>query len=165
MVKYESTQQLSILEFKTPFQTSLRTDNKWVRLSEIVPWDRFASLYMNAMDKQMGRPGLSPRLVMGALIIKHAKKLDDRGTIEEIQENPYMQFFVGLKEFTTEPVFDPSLFVEIRKRIGKEMFDKLNEMIIETVSGKSDKSIIKSPKPKPGMILQKIKVNFRSMQQ
>jgi IS5 family transposase len=117
MVKYESTRQLSILEFKTPFQTSLRTDNKWVMLSNIVPWDRFASLYMNAMDKQMGRPGLSPRLVLGALIIKHMKKLDDRGTIEEIQENPYMQFFVGLKEFTTEPVFDPSLFVEIRKRI------------------------------------------------
>jgi IS5 family transposase len=138
MVKYESTRQLSILEFKTPFQTSLRTDNKWVMLSNIVPWDRFASLYMNAMDKQMGRPGLSPRLVLGALIIKHMKKLDDRGTIEEIQENPYMQFFVGLKEFTTEPVFDPSLFVEIRKRIGKEMFDKLNEMIIESVSSKSD---------------------------
>jgi len=138
MVKYESTQQLSILEFKTPFQTSLRTDNKWVKLSGIVPWDSFATLYMNAMDKQMGRPGLSPRIVLGALIIKHIKKLDDRGTIEEIQENPYMQFFLGLKEFTTEPVFDPSLFVDIRKRIGKEMFDKLNEMVIESVSGKSD---------------------------
>lgn len=150
MVKYESTRQLSILEFKTPFQTSLRTDNKWVRLSEIVPWDRFASLYMNTMDKQMGRPGLSPRLVLGALIIKHAKKLDDRGTIEEIQENPYMQFFVGLKEFTTEPVFDPSLFVEIRKRIGKETFDKLNEMIIETVSGKSDKKHNKKAQGKTG---------------
>ena len=34
MVKYESTRQLSILEFKTPFQTSLRTYNKWVRLSD-----------------------------------------------------------------------------------------------------------------------------------
>lgn len=116
----------------------------------IVPWDRFASLYMNAMDKQMGRPGLSPRLVLGALIIKHAKKLDDRGTIEEIQENPYMQFFAGLKEFTTEPVFDPSLFVEIRKRIGKDMFDKLNEMIIETVSGKSDEKHNKKSRDKTG---------------
>jgi len=84
----------------------------------------------------MGRPGLSPRMVLG--IIKHMKNLDDRGTIEEIQENPYMQYFIGLKEFTTEPVFDPSLFVEIRKRIGKESFDKLNKLLIKSVSWEKD---------------------------
>ena len=61
-----------------------------------MPWDRFAKIYLEVMDKRMGRPGLSPRIVLGALIIKHMKKLDDRGTIEEIQENPYMQYFIGL---------------------------------------------------------------------
>ena len=49
-----------------------------------------------------------------------------------------MQYFIGLKEFTTEPVFDPSLFVEIRKRIGKESFDKLNELLIKSVSWEKD---------------------------
>jgi len=148
MVRYESTRQLTIEEFKTPFQKGLSANNRWVKLSKLVPWDRFAKIYLEVMDKRMGRPGLSPRIVLGALIIKHMKKLDDRGTIEEIQENPYMQYFIGLKEFTTEPIFDPSLFVEIRKRIGKESFDSLNELLIKNVSWKKDQRVKKERKHK-----------------
>ena len=92
MVRYESTRQLTIEDFENPFQQKLLANNRWIKLSKIVPWDRFASIYMKAMDKVMGRPGLSPHIVLGALIIKHLRKLDDRGTIEEIQENPYMQY-------------------------------------------------------------------------
>src|SRR5674536_221471 len=101
MVKYNSDRQLTIEEFKTPFQTSLLADNRWVKLSKVVPWDKFASVYMSMMTVDFGRPGISPRIVLGALIIKHLEKLDDRGVIAAIQENPYMQFFIGLKEFTT----------------------------------------------------------------
>ena len=146
MVRYESTKQITIEEFRTPFYRELSPENRWVRLSKIVPWDRFAEIYMRVMDKRMGRPGVSPRTVLGALIIKHLKKLDDRGVIEEIQENPYLQYFVGLTEFTTEPVFDPSLFVEIRKRVGKEVFDELNEMLIESATMKKTKKGIKKKK-------------------
>jgi len=148
MVRYESTKQLTIEAFKTPFQKGLSSGNRWVKLSKLVPWDRFAKIYLEVMDKKMGRPGLSPRMVLGALIIKHMKDLDDRGTIEEIQENPYMQYFIGLKEFTTEPVFDPSLFVEIRKRIGKESFDRLNELLIKSVSWEKDQNPIKKKRQK-----------------
>lgn len=94
---------------------------------------------MSMMNIGFGRPGVSPRIVLGALIIKHLEKLDDRGVILTIQENIYMQYFVGLKEFTVDPVFDPSLFVEIRKRIGHEMFDTLNEDLIRSVSQEKDK--------------------------
>ena len=148
MVRYESTRQLTIEDFENPFQQKLLANNRWIKLSKIVPWDRFASIYMKAMDKVMGRPGLSPRIVLGALIIKHLRKLDDRGTIEEIQENPYMQYFLGLKKFIVEPVFDPSLFVEIRKRIGKESFDELNEMLIKSATRKEDKKHKNNPKKK-----------------
>ncbi len=37
MIRYESTKQLSIEEFKTPFQTSLFPDNRWVKLAKVVP--------------------------------------------------------------------------------------------------------------------------------
>ncbi len=66
---------------------------------------------MYMMDGRQGRPAVSPRIVLGAMIIKHMEKLDDRGVILAIQENIYMQYFVGLKEFTVDPEFDPSLFV------------------------------------------------------
>ena len=45
-----------------------------------------------------------------------------------------MQFFLGLEEFSHKPVFDPSLFVHIRKRFGQEAFDRLNQSIIQEVS-------------------------------
>ena len=61
MVKYNSERQLTIEEFKTPFQTSLLADNRWVKLSKVVPWDKFASAYMSMMTVDFGRPGVSPR--------------------------------------------------------------------------------------------------------
>lgn len=148
MIKYNSSSQLTIMEFETPFQTSLDPTNRWVQLSKVVPWDRFAAIYIKAMNAEFGRPGVSPRTVLGAMVIKHFLKLDDRGTIETIQENPYMQFFVGLSGFITEPIFDPSLFVEIRKRIGANTFDQLNIELIKSATGDSDDKHNRSPKNK-----------------
>src|SRR6056297_608833 len=139
MIRYESTKQLTIEEFKTPFQTSLLPDNRWIKLAKVVPWDKFASIYISMMNKSFGRPGVSPRIVLGALIIKHKEKLDDRGVVDAIQENPYMQFFIGLKEFNPHPVFYPSLFVEIRKRLVNEAFDSLTVHLIEAVNRQEDK--------------------------
>jgi len=138
MIEYFSEKQLSIKEFKTPFNAELSSDNRWVKLASVVPWDTFANLYMSLMDTHQGRPGISPRIILGALIIKHKENLSDQKTIEAIQENIYMQFFVGLKGFQIEKIFDSSLFVTIRKRIGKTEFDLLNSKLIKSASKKSD---------------------------
>jgi len=118
MVRYISEKQLSIEEFKTPFRANLSSDNRWVKLARVVPWDKFASVYMSLMSSDSGRPGVSPRTVLGALIIKHLEKLDDRRVIRAIQENLYMQYFVGLKEFKVGPVFDSSLLLRLEKESG-----------------------------------------------
>ena len=147
MIDYISETQISIKEFATPFEVSLLADNRWVKLSKLVPWDNFASIYMSVMDSEIGRPGISPRMVLGALIIKHLEKLDDRSVISNIQENIYMQYFVGLKGFCSKPIFDASLFVEIRKRIGATTFDKLNTKLIKSISQLDDeKQLSKQPK-------------------
>ena len=46
-----------------------------------------------------------------------------------IQENPYMQYFLGLHEFTDEPLFDSSMLVHFRKRFPVEEVAKINEML------------------------------------
>ena len=51
-------------------------------------------------------------------------------------------------EFNPDPIFDASLFVEIRKRMNKEAFDLMNQMIIEEVSKEQDKKHIKKAKSK-----------------
>ena len=95
MVRYISDKQLSIEEFKTPFQAKLSAENRWVKLSKVVPWDEFASAYISMMKGGFGRPGVSPRIVLVALIIRHLENLDDRSVIQAIQENIYMRVSRG----------------------------------------------------------------------
>jgi hypothetical protein len=91
----------------------------------------------------MGAKGIDARIIIGALIIKHIEAKDDRGTIDAIKENPYMQFFLGFDHFSSEPVFDPSLFVHIRKRLGNEDFDKMNQAIIAKALNLNEKDKVK----------------------
>ena len=41
-----------------------------------------------------------------------------------------MQYFCGLHEFTDKPIFDPSLFVTIRKRISEEELNKMTVKLL-----------------------------------
>lgn len=95
MIKYNSTQQLSIEEFKTPFEANLDKNNRWVKLAQLLPWDDMAKVYYSKMCKDNGAPSVDARIVIGAMIIKHKQKLTDRETIEYIRENPYVQYFWG----------------------------------------------------------------------
>lgn len=142
MISYTSSNQLPIEEFALPFGGKLVSENRWVILSQLIPWDHMASIYYRKMSVQKGAPGKNARLVIGAIIIKHKMKLSDEETIQTIQENPYMQYFLGLSGFTDKPIFDPSLFVYIRKRLGVEAFDEMSQRIIEIALG--DKKVIKS---------------------
>ncbi len=39
------------------------------------------------------------RLALGSLIIKEKLGLTDEGTVIQIEENPYLQFFLGFESF------------------------------------------------------------------
>ena len=71
--------------------------------------------------------------MIGAVIIKHKLCLSDRETVAQIQENPYLQYFVGLPGYQMEAPFVPSLLVEIRKRMGPSVFDVFESAIIASV--------------------------------
>ncbi|TYO96605.1 transposase-like protein DUF772 [Desulfallas thermosapovorans DSM 6562] len=57
-------------------------------------------------------------MALGALIIKEKLKLTDRETVNQIVENPYLQLFIGLREYQSKPPFDPSSMVHFRERFG-----------------------------------------------
>lgn len=130
MFKYRSQKQLSIFDFHTEFESKLDPENRWVKMAKMLDWDKLADVYAKSLSSDLGAGSIDARVVIGALIIKHIEKKDDRGTIEAIQENPYMQFFLGFDHFTSEPVFDPSLFVHIRKRLNKASFDIMNKTVM-----------------------------------
>lgn len=130
MFNYTPKNQLEIFDFKTEFESKLNPHNRWVLMAKLLDWDAIATIYSRGFSATKGVKSIDARIVVGALIIKHVEGKDDRGTIEMIQENPYMQFFLGLDHFTDKALFDPSLFVHIRKRLGNKEFDEMNQLII-----------------------------------
>ena len=130
MIRYHSNRQLRFEFFESPFQGQLNGENRWVKLAESLPWDDLAGIYHRSLSADQGAPAKPARAVIGGVIIKHKLKLSDREVVAQIQENPYMQYFVGLEKFTHQVIFDPSLFPRIRKRLGVEAFEAMNEALL-----------------------------------
>ena len=136
MIRTTSSKQLTVAEFDWPFETTLDKNNRWVKLSDCIPWDELAESYYQGLPADRGRPLKDARLVIGAVIIKHKLCLSDVETVLQIQENPYLQYFVGLSGYQAKAPFAPSLLVEIRKRMGETVFEGFHQAIIEAHEGK-----------------------------
>ena len=149
MIRSTSSKQLTIAEFDWPFETVLDKDNRWVKLSECIPWDELAESYYQSLSAKSGRPAKDARLVIGAVIVKHKLSLSDAETVQQIQENPYLQYFVGLPGFQQDEPFASSLFVEIRKRMGSAVFEAFHRAIIEAHDGEKKKGQPKPPSQTP----------------
>lgn len=139
--QYISTNQVIIPGFETPFHRHLNASNRWVILSSKMPWDELVNVYQKQMNNsKTGADGINPRVVIGALIIKHMCDLSDRETVQQIQENMYMQYFLGFSSFSDEEPFDASLFVEFRKRLGTEQINAINQKILQLSAERSKQS-------------------------
>lgn len=138
MIKEIDAEQVQL--FATPFEQELDLENRWVKFSKLLPWNKLSGYYYSRMDKKMGAGTIDARVVLGALIIKHHEELSDEGTIDSIKENLYMQYFLGLSSFKRDSVFAPSLFVEIRKRLGLDYWQEINDIIVKhnTPKNKND---------------------------
>jgi IS5 family transposase len=127
---YLSTRQLTFVSLVSPFSQKLPANNRWIHLTENIPWDDIDQVYNRQLNNNStGASNINPRVVIGALMVKHLLNLSDRDTILAIQENIYIQYFLGFDNIIFEAPFNPSLFVEIRKRMGLEELAKMNDMI------------------------------------
>ncbi len=135
MYDYNSNNQIKIEEFKTDFEVALDPGNRWVRLSSITPWDELVSEYVKSLNPKYGAPGLNPRVAVGSLIVKHKLNLSDEETIRTIQENIFIQYFLGLDMYHPQPLFHPAVFVDLRKRMGVDNYDRVTQKIIQFARG------------------------------
>lgn len=122
-------EQLEFVDFHMKFGGELNPKNRWVLLSKIIPWETFEKKYMEHFPSKTGNPAKPFRMALGALLIKEMKDLTDEELVEDIRENPYYQYFLGLESFQDEAPFEASTLVHFRKRISKEMLCEINEMI------------------------------------
>lgn len=130
MIRYTPASERTLSLFRTPFQQQLDPRNRWVRMAAVVPWDELDKVFFTRMSERYGRAIVDLRVVLGALIIKHLEGLLDEDTIDFIAENLYAQYFLGSPSFQTEPVFSATLFVEIRRRLGKQGAQELNDRLL-----------------------------------
>lgn len=93
---YQPVSQLRIDGFISPFEQELDSSNRWVVLASQIPWDTLLSIYSRAMcNNSTGAKGINPRVVVGSLIITHMEDWSERETVQHIQENMYLQYFLG----------------------------------------------------------------------
>ncbi len=136
---YISPSQLTLVGFESPFNQFLDPNNRWVILADRLPWDVLVSTYEGQLNNSsMGADGINARVAIGAMILKHMCNMSDRETVLQIQENMYMQYFIGYSSFCTDPPFDPSLFVDFRKRLGIDQINYINEKILGLSHAKTD---------------------------
>lgn len=120
-----------IFDFHIPFGGKLRSGNRWVILSQQIPWARIESQYAGLFQgSNVGCTAKSSRVALGALIIKERLNSTDRETVEQIRENPYLQYFLGFSGYTDKEPFHHTSMVHFRKRFDKETLARINELIV-----------------------------------
>lgn len=115
---YRINRQMQIEDFVFPYG-QLDANNEWVKLAELVPWEEAEEAYAKQFVNN-GHPAHPARMALGALIIKQKLKCSDEWTVRHVSENPYLQYFLGLKEYTSKCPFGASTMVEFRKRFPPE---------------------------------------------
>ena len=131
-----ASDQTEFVDFYLPFGAHLKASNRWCQLAEMVPWDVVESCYADKLSgTRIGSPAKSGRIAYGALLIKERLGMTDEETVEQISENPYLQYFLGLCELLSKALFDPSMMVHFRSRFSQEDHQRINASIIAAASG------------------------------
>ena len=133
-------------KFELPFSGKLCEGNRWIIMSKLIPWSEFEQEYAQNFSETMGAPAKPFRMALGALIIKEKLGISDRETVEQIRENPYLQYFIGQTYYSNEAPFEASMMVHFRERINLELVNKINRKIVEFAREKQEESSEKKPK-------------------
>lgn len=134
--KSENKEQISFFTNFFTCNRNLDPNNRWIILSKLIPWEAIEEKY-KGLFSDVGAPGKAIRVAVGALIIKERMGLTDDATRDQITENPYLQYFLGYDQYTTNAPFDQSSMTHFRKRFTAEIMSEINEMICNTETAKA----------------------------
>lgn len=141
MYKYTDNTQSNFLDFNQPIGLHMNPENRWVKMAAAIPWEVFEKKYSRLFKGKNGRVAKPLRLALGSLIIQTKYQYSDRELVEQLTENPYYQYFIGLPGYQEEPPIDASTLVLFRKRLKMDVIMEANEYMLDAVKEKesSDK--------------------------
>ncbi len=131
MYKKNRNKQFKLTDFNQPMGLKLDPENKWIKKAEMIPWNRIEDKYATLFESTTGTVAKPLRMALGALMIQKEYGFSGRTLVEQLQENPYFQYFIGLPGFQLEAPFAPSLLVEFRKRLTEDILMDINELILK----------------------------------
>ena len=130
MYKPADKTQTSFLDFNQPLGLHMNPNNRWVQMADKVPWHVFEDKYAVLFPSDTGNVAKPVQMALGSLIIQQKFQFPDRELVEQITENPYLQYFIGLPGYQDTPPFDASTLVLFRKRITADMLSEANEYLL-----------------------------------
>ena len=133
MYKFDREHQISFTDFNQPLGLKMNPNNRWIKKAALIPWDTIEAEYAKLFSSETGMPAKPLRMALGSLLIQKQFSYSDEELVEQLRENPYYQYFIGLLGYVDEYPFVPSLLVEFRKRLSEDILNEINEMIIEFV--------------------------------
>lgn len=141
MYKCTDNTQSNFLNFNQPIGLHMNPENRWVKMADAIPWEIFEKKYSRLFKGKNGRVAKPLRLALGSLIIQTKYQYSDRELVEQLTENPYYQYFIGLPGYQEEPPIDASTLVLFRKRLKMDVIMEANEYMLEAFKekGTSDK--------------------------
>ena len=148
MYRKSNQSELTPENFELPFSGKLSPDNRWLIMAELIPWAEFEVEYAEKFSEKMGAPAKPFRMALGALIIKEKLGISDRETVEQIKENPYLQYFIGLSEYSNDSPFEASMMVYFRERINIDFVKKINQKMVKDFQDKTEETETETEKKK-----------------
>lgn len=137
---YKSNEKQTTIpdDFFLPFGGELNKENRWIKLAGIIPWWEFEDDYSNNFKpSNTGEQAFSVRVALGTLIIKTKLGVSDEETVNQIAENPYLQYFLGYPRFSEGQPFASSLITHFRKRFNADILNEVNEKIVQAAKQES----------------------------
>ena len=123
--------QISFTDFNQSCGMQLDQENEWVQLADSIDWASWENEYAKKFKSKKGNPSKPFQMALGALLIQKRKGLSDRKLVKEITENPYLQYFLGMSSFSSEPPFTPPALVYFRKRFSVEEINQINDSFLK----------------------------------
>lgn len=117
--------------FRSQLENMINTSHSLVKLSKVVNWDQLDKTFGKTFCPDAGRPGISTRLMVALHYLKYTHNLSDEDVVEGWIENPYWQYFSGMKYFQHELPIHPTSMTRWRKRIGEAGAEDLLKETIE----------------------------------
>lgn len=97
--------QLRLADFNHPIGLKMNPENRWIKKAANIPWLAIEDRYAKLFPSKTGMPAKPLRMALGLLIIQKQYDYSERELVEQITENLYYQYFIGLPGYQQEPPF------------------------------------------------------------